>query len=77
VPRRGKALAAEHHRPSRAFRAQRGEHRTGSLEVGKDADIAVWEQNMYRIPPQELRNLKCSMTLVQGRVAYDAARPDR
>jgi predicted amidohydrolase YtcJ len=45
--------------------------RIGSLEIGKDADIAVWDRDMYSMPAQELRNLKCTMTLLHGRVVYD------
>jgi predicted amidohydrolase YtcJ len=48
------------------------EQRTGSLEVGKDADIAVWDRNPYDMPPAELRNLQCEMTIISGEVVYDA-----
>ena len=51
------------------------EDRIGSLEVGKDADIAVWDQNMYDLPARELRNLHCELTIVHGEVVYDAAHP--
>jgi predicted amidohydrolase YtcJ len=44
----------------------------GSLEVGKDADIAVWDRDMYRIPARELKDLKCRLTLLHGEVVYDA-----
>jgi predicted amidohydrolase YtcJ len=50
------------------------EDRIGSLEVGKDADIAVWDRDMYTMPAAQLRNLKCTMTLFQGRVVYDSKR---
>jgi predicted amidohydrolase YtcJ len=46
--------------------------RIGSLEIGKDADIAVWDRDMYSMPAQELRNLKCTLTLLHGRVVYDS-----
>jgi predicted amidohydrolase YtcJ len=49
------------------------ETRTGSLQSGKDADIAVWDKDMYTIPASELRNLKCEMTLYNGKVVYRAA----
>ena len=49
------------------------EHRIGSLETGKEADIAVWDKDMYTIPAEELRNLKCEMTLYNGEVVYRAA----
>ncbi len=51
------------------------EDRIGSLEVGKDADIAVWDRNMYDMPARELRNLHCELTIVHGEVVYDAAHP--
>ena len=46
------------------------EARIGSIEAGKDADIAVWQQNPYRMPAQELQHLHCVMTLVRGAVVY-------
>src|ERR1700722_3129315 len=49
--------------------------RIGSLEIGKDADIAVWDRDMYTIPAQELRNLKCTMTLLHGQVVFDSKHP--
>jgi predicted amidohydrolase YtcJ len=51
------------------------EDRIGSLQVGKEADIAVWDQNMYSMPATELRNLKCTMTLLHGRVVFDSDHP--
>jgi predicted amidohydrolase YtcJ len=44
--------------------------RVGSIEVGKDADIAVWDRNMYTIPTAELKDLRCEMTLVRGKTVY-------
>jgi len=49
--------------------------RIGSLEVGKDADIAVWDRDMYTIPAGELRRLKCTMTLLHGQVVFDSKHP--
>lgn len=40
------------------------EHRVGSLEVGKDADIAVWSGN----PLSTLS--RCEMTIVDGRILF-------
>lgn len=48
------------------------ENQIGSLEVGKYADIAVWDKNMYKISSAELKDLKCSLTLVAGKIAYQA-----
>jgi predicted amidohydrolase YtcJ len=33
------------------------EKQIGSLEVGKDADIAVWDRDMYKVPSEELKAL--------------------
>jgi predicted amidohydrolase YtcJ len=46
------------------------EKQIGSLEVGKDADIAVWDKNMYTVPSADLKNLSCEMTLVAGKVVF-------
>jgi predicted amidohydrolase YtcJ len=46
------------------------EHRVGSLEVGKDADVAVWDRNMYTVAPGALKDLRCEMTIVAGRVVF-------
>ncbi len=53
------------------------EDRIGSLEVGKDADIAVWDQDLYTMPAQQLRNLKCTMTLLHGQIVFDRVALDR
>jgi predicted amidohydrolase YtcJ len=45
----------------------------GSLEVGKDADIAVWDRDMYNVPSEELKALTCTLTLVHGEAVYPAA----
>ena len=44
--------------------------RIGSIEPGKDADLAVWAQNMYTVPTDQLKDLKCVMTLLHGAVVY-------
>ncbi len=46
------------------------DQQVGSLEVGKDADIAVWDRNLYKIPSADLKNLVCDMTLLAGNVVY-------
>jgi predicted amidohydrolase YtcJ len=42
----------------------------GSIEVGKDADVAVWDQDMYTIPTDRVKDLKCVLTLFRGAVVY-------
>ncbi len=52
------------------------ENRIGSIEPGKDADIAVWDHDLYTMPAADIKNLKCELTLLAGRVVYqDAAAP--
>ncbi|MFZ0289257.1 MAG: amidohydrolase [Candidatus Sulfotelmatobacter sp.] len=46
------------------------EKEIGTLEVGKRADIAVWDQNPYTMPSANLKDLKCEMTIVDGKVVY-------
>ena len=51
------------------------EQQVGSLEVGKDADIAVWDRNMYTAAAADLKDLRCEMTLVAGKVVFDLLAP--
>jgi predicted amidohydrolase YtcJ len=44
--------------------------RIGSIEAGKAADLAVWEQDPYTVPTDQLKDLKCVMTLLGGAVVY-------
>jgi predicted amidohydrolase YtcJ len=44
--------------------------RIGSIEAGKDADIAVWDRNMYSVPTSDLKELRCELTLVRGTIVY-------
>lgn len=46
------------------------DQRTGSLEAGKDADIAVWDKDPYSIPSAQLKDLHCQMTLFQGKIVF-------
>lgn len=47
--------------------------RVGTIEVGKDADLAVWRSNPYTVSAAALKDLICEMTLVRGAVVYRAA----
>lgn len=46
------------------------ENRTGSIEAGKDADIAVWDRNPYTVPAEQVKDMKCKMTIFKGRTVY-------
>ncbi len=44
--------------------------RVGSIEVGKDADLAVWDRDLYTVPTAALKDLRAELTLVRGRVVH-------
>lgn len=48
------------------------ENRVGSIEVGKEADLAVWDRDLYSVPSDELRNLKCKLTLLHGQIVFQS-----
>jgi len=48
------------------------ETRKGSLEPGKFADLAVWNDNPYSVKPADLFGLTIDLTMVGGKVVYQA-----
>jgi predicted amidohydrolase YtcJ len=46
------------------------EHRLGTLEPGKLADVAVLGRDPLTIAPQELKDVPVDLTLVQGKMAH-------
>ena len=49
------------------------ENKIGSLEVGKRADIAIWDRDLYSVATDHIKDMKCLMTLLDGEVVYSAA----
>ena len=49
------------------------ENKTGSLEVGKQADIIVLDQNLFDIPTSEIATTKVLLTLVDGKEVFRAS----
>ncbi|MCY1646620.1 amidohydrolase [Caulobacter sp. SL161] len=45
---------------------------TGSLEVGKLADLIVLDRNVMTVPVSEVSKTKVLMTMIGGKVVYDA-----
>jgi predicted amidohydrolase YtcJ len=43
----------------------------GALEVGKDADLIVLDQNLFKIPPTRISDTHVLMTVLGGKVVYD------
>jgi len=48
------------------------EDRVGSIEAGKDADIAVWDRDLLTIPADALKDLKCQLTIFRGQIVHTA-----
>lgn len=47
------------------------EEKTGSLEVGKYADIAVISKNFFTIPEDEILNCEAVLTVMNGKVVFE------
>lgn len=52
------------------------EKKIGSLEAGKQADIAVWDRDLYAVPTSQIKDMKCLMTLIDGEVVYGGLSAD-
>ncbi len=48
------------------------EDETGSITVGKYADLIVLDRDLFGIPPQEISDSKVLFTMLEGRVVFDA-----
>lgn len=46
------------------------EHETGSIEVGKAADLIVLDRNLFEIPAHEIHRAKVLLTLLEGQEIY-------
>jgi predicted amidohydrolase YtcJ len=48
------------------------EQKTGSIEVGKRADLIVLDRNLFDIPVTEINETRVLLTLMDGRTVYSA-----
>jgi predicted amidohydrolase YtcJ len=46
---------------------------TGSIEVGKSADLIVVDKNLFAIPAEEIHTAKVTLTLFEGREVFRSA----
>ena len=44
----------------------------GSLEPGKLADLAVWRDDPYSLPPRHLPEVEIEMTMIGGKIVYQS-----
>ncbi|MGI9287814.1 MAG: amidohydrolase family protein, partial [Pseudomonadales bacterium] len=51
---------------------------SGSLEVGKSADLIVLDRNLFKIEPAEISEAKVLMAMLDGREVFsnDAPHPE-
>ena len=53
--------------------ANHREYDTGSIEVGKRADVAVFDRNVFSHPVEEIADTHCLATYVDGERVFAAA----
>jgi predicted amidohydrolase YtcJ len=46
------------------------ERKIGSIEVGKYADLAVWDRNPYQVSTNDLKEMRCELTLFSGKIVF-------
>jgi predicted amidohydrolase YtcJ len=74
----GMAQAIDVHTALRSYTAWNArllflEDKIGTLERGKEADIAVWDRDPYSVPANALKDLKCQLTVFAGKIVYRAS----
>jgi predicted amidohydrolase YtcJ len=53
-----------------AAHANHMERETGSIEVGKFADLIVLERNLFETPPAEIHSVRVLQTLLEGKTVF-------
>ena len=49
------------------------EKETGSIEVGKSADVVVLDRNLFAVPADEIAKSRVLLTLFQGQEVFRAS----
>ena len=44
--------------------------RRGCLLPGRDADLVAWDRDPLVAPPQEVREMRCLLTMVAGEIVH-------
>ncbi len=47
------------------------EKEIGSIEIGKFADMAVWDRDYYSVSTDEIKDVKAVMTFMGGKIVYE------
>ncbi len=47
------------------------EDEVGSIEVGKYADLAVLDRNVFEVPPSDIHKARVLLTLLEGESVYE------
>ncbi len=73
----GRDEAIDVHAALRSFTASNArqlflENKVGSIEPGKYADLAVWDRDLYTVSTDALKEMRCLLTFLGGRVVYQA-----
>ena len=51
------------------------ENNLGSIQAGRLADLVVMDRDYLTIPADQIKDIKSMMTMVGGRIVYDATSP--
>jgi predicted amidohydrolase YtcJ len=52
----------------------RQETLTGSIEVGKAADLVVLDRNLFQVPAREIHSAKALLTVLEGKIIFSATK---
>jgi predicted amidohydrolase YtcJ len=52
------------------------ENNLGSIQAGRLADLVVMDRDYLTIPADQIKDIKTMMTMVGGRIVYDATSPE-